>query len=284
MRKLSDLQRERNTMSTIVELTGAFEGISSMHISQIKDQVLASQKYFAELWGIYSQIRVDEFFHFGRSQSKVKPIKKTLFLSITAEGSFSGDIDQKVINAMLKIYDPAKNDIVVIGAHGATQLKQRGVPYAKNFRLPSRDQNIDVAPVSAETQKYESTMVFYPSYVSLMNQQVKSIALSTEVAERGKNITEKPEDIISDESYIFEPSTHAVVDHLESSMIQIMIGEIILESRLAQHASRFKAMNAAHTKSEESYSDVMLQLNRARRHTKDERTKEIINGLRAIRK
>lgn len=284
MRRLSDLQRERNTMSTIVELTGAFEGIASMHISQIKDQVLHSQKYFAELWSIYSQIRVDEFFHFGRSSSKVKPISKTLFLSITAEGSFSGDIDQKVINAMLKAYDPAKNDIVIIGAHGATQLKQRGIGFVKNFRLPGRDQNIDVSPVAAETQRYESTMVFYPSYVSLMNQQVKAIALSAEVTERGKNITEKPEDIISDDSYIFEPSTHAVVDHLESSMIQIMIGEIILESRLAQHASRFKAMNAAHSKSEESYSDVMLELNRARRHIKDERTKEIINGLRAIRK
>lgn len=284
MRRLSDVVRERDTMSTIVELTGAFEGIASMHISQIKDQVLASQKFFADLWKIYSQIRVDQFFHFGRSQSKTSVNPKTLIILLTAEGSFSGDIDQKVVAGMLQQYKPDKNDLIVVGGHGATQLRQRNIPFVKTFKLPESDQNIDVSPIVAEILKYEATLFYYPSYVSLMNQQVRSMALSAEVQERGKNVTEPSEDIISEETYIFEPSTHAVVDHLERSMIQIMVGELILEARLAQHASRFKAMNGAHSRAEDSNSDLTLEYNRVKRHSKDERIKEIVNGLRLTKK
>src|SRR3989344_3554929 len=99
-------------MQTMVQLTGVFEGIASMRISQIKDQVQQSEDFFNQLWHIYSQIRVDELFHFGRSQSAEKIVEKELFIVITAEGGFSGDIDQALINFMLKNYTSDKNDIV----------------------------------------------------------------------------------------------------------------------------------------------------------------------------
>jgi ATP synthase F1 gamma subunit len=279
MKQLNDIAREKETMATVVELTSAFEGIASMHISQIKDQVLSSQKFFDDLWRIYRQIRVDEQFHFGRRQSRAKVIDKELMILVTAEGSFSGDIDQRVIGEVLAHFKPEKSDIMVIGNHGAIQLAQRGIPYIKSFNLPASDAAVDVAPITAEIQNYSSTTMYYPAYVSLMTQDIKKIELSAEVAERGKNVTQG-EDTISEHNYIFEPSTHEVVDHLERSMTQIMIGEIILESKLAQYASRFRAMNSAATRANESFSSLTVAYNRAKRRNKDERLKEIINGLR----
>jgi F0F1-type ATP synthase gamma subunit len=85
MRRLNDIANERDAMSTILELTSAFEGIASMRIAQIKDQTLSSEKFFAELWRIYSQIRVDELFHFGRSQAVENIIEKELMILITSE-------------------------------------------------------------------------------------------------------------------------------------------------------------------------------------------------------
>ena len=41
---------------------------------------------------MYTQIRVDDLFHFGRRQSKDKIIDKELMIAITAEGVFSGEI------------------------------------------------------------------------------------------------------------------------------------------------------------------------------------------------
>jgi F0F1-type ATP synthase gamma subunit len=91
---------------------------------------------------------------------------------------------------------------------------------------------------------------------------------------------DKPGEVIDELTYIFEPSTYAVVDHLESSMMQIMLSEVILESKLAQYASRFKAMSLARERAQASHTEVNFLYNRALRQEKDERLKEIINGLR----
>ncbi|MBA3757474.1 F0F1 ATP synthase subunit gamma [Candidatus Saccharibacteria bacterium] len=279
MRQLSEVSKELEATGTIVELTSAFEGIASMRIAQIKDQVLSSEKFFEELWHIYSQIRVDELFHFGRSQSVAEIIEKELMILITAEGSFSGDIDLKLIDVALKSYSPAKNDILVVGHHGAIRLAQADVPVTKSFKLPQKDRNINVMPIVSEVQKYASTTVYYQSYISLMTQEVKSIKLSAAVAERGKS-SERGEEIISEQNYIFEPSTYEVIDHLENSMMQITLSEAILESKLAQYASRFKAMSTARDKSEETYKELSMHFNRTKRYLKDERLKEVINSLR----
>jgi F0F1-type ATP synthase gamma subunit len=65
-------------------------------------------------------------------------------------------------------------------------------------------------------------------------------------------------------------------------MMQIALSEVILESKLAQYASRFRAMTIAHDKSSESLDDLKMLYSRAWRHLKDERLKEVINGLRRV--
>ena len=281
MRQINEISAERDAMQTIVKLTGAFEGIASMHISQIKDQVQNSEKFFGELWKIYRQLRVDELFRFGRGHVTNPVIDKELLILITSEGGLSGDIDEKLVNLALSHYDQKRNDIVVVGRHGAARLTQARVAYVGSYRLPERDRNINVTPLALEVQKYRSSTVYYQTYISLTRQDVKSIELSKAVTERGNNVTPGQE-IISEENYIFEPSTYEVVDHLERSMMQITLSEVILESKLAQYASRFHAMSSARDKSEESFGELKMLYNRAQRHQKDERLKEIINGLRKV--
>jgi ATP synthase F1 gamma subunit len=279
MRRPDEIAHEEALTTVLVELTSAFEGIASMRIAQIKNQVLQSTQFFDELWQIYSQLRVDNLFRFGRERTATQIIDKELYIIITAEGGFSGDIDLKLTELMLQDYDAAKNDIIVIGHHGAIQLAQRGIAYKKYFKLPIHDQNINVTPVIREIQNYRSTKVFYQEYVSLMVQDVKRIELQTAVKNRG-GTSDKLEEIISEETYIFEPSTYTVAAHLERSMMQIALSQLILESKLAQYASRFRAMTLAHQRADESKAALHLDYNRARRAVKDERLKEIINGLK----
>ena len=278
MKSLTEISVERDTLATVTELTTAFEGIASMHIAQIKDQVLNSQSFFGELWQVYRQIRVDEKFHFGRTQG-AKQGQKELIILVTTEGSFSGDLDQRVVVAATSFYNKDKHDIIVVGSHGASQLAQSGIPYVRSFRLPVSDRYINVLPLANELQNYKNTTVFYPSYVSLSRQEVRSIQMSAWVAERGEGVAES-QDAISEASYIFEPSTFAVIDHLERSMIVIMLGEIIMESKLAQYASRYRAMTAAKDKANDSFNQATLGFNRTKRLIKDERAKEILNGMR----
>lgn len=279
MKQPIEIAKDERSMGTLVELTSAFEGIASMRIAQIKNQVLQSTIFFDELWAIYSQLRVDSLFSFGREKSNTQVINKELYIIITAEGGFSGDIDQKLVQLMLTTFNPEKNDIVVIGHHGALQLAQRGISYKKYFKLPNKDKNINVMPIIREVQQYASTKMFYQEYVSLMVQDVKRIELSSAVREKGVE-SDSNRDIISEDTYIFEPSTYAVAAHLERSMMQIAVSQLILNSKLAQYASRFRAMSASHQRADENKNELHMDYNRARRGLKDARLKEIINGIK----
>lgn len=282
MRRPSEIERDEIAMGTLVELTSVFEGIASIKIAQIKNQVLQATQFFNELWQIYSQLRVSAIFGFGRTNADIQVIDKELYIIITAEGGFSGDIDQKLIQLMKETYDKEKNEIIVIGHHGAIQLAQQGISYKKYFKLPTKDQNINVTPIIREVQRYRTTVVFYQEYISLMVQDVKRIELSAAVQSKGRE-SDKPDDIISEANYIFEPSTYDVVDHLERSMLQIAVSQLILNSKLAQYASRFRAMSASHTRADEAKTELHTLYNRSRRAIKDDRLKESINGMRKSR-
>ncbi|HEX7964040.1 MAG TPA: F0F1 ATP synthase subunit gamma [Candidatus Saccharimonadales bacterium] len=281
MSRLQEVSERRAAMATIVNLTSVFEGLASMRIAQVKNQVLQSQEFFSEIWHMYQQIRVDSLFRFGRGEGE-EIIKKQLYIVITAEGGFSGDIDQKLIKMMLADYNPEKQDIIVIGHHGALQLIQAGVGFKKYFTLPSRDKNINVRPLVQEVRHYQSTAVFYQTYVSLMVQDIKRIELQSAVTQQGQAVAGKADasEIISEATYIFEPSTFEVVAHLERSMTEIALSQVILDSKLAQYASRFRAMSMAKDKSNELASDLTMLFNRTKRRIQDERLKEMINGLR----
>lgn len=281
MSRLQEVSERRVAMATIVNLTSVFEGLASMRIAQVKNQVLQSQEFFSEIWHMYQQIRVDSLFRFGRGEGE-EIIKKQLYIVITAEGGFSGDIDQKLIKMMLADYNPEKQDIIVIGHHGALQLIQAGVGFKKYFTLPSRDKNINVRPLVQEVRHYQSTAVFYQTYVSLMVQDIKRIELQSAVTQQGQAVAGKADasEIISEATYIFEPSTFEVVAHLERSMTEIALSQVILDSKLAQYASRFRAMSMAKDKSNELANDLTMLFNRTKRRIQDERLKEMINGLR----
>lgn len=281
MRQPSDIARAERNMATLVELTSAFEGIASMRIAQTKNQVLESTKFFNDLWQIYSQLSVESYFAFGRDKN-TQLIDKELYILITAEGGFSGDIDQKLVRLMLETHDKDKNEIIVIGHHGVVQLAQLGISFKKYFKLPIKDRNINVTPIIQEVQQYQSTTVFYQEYVSLMNQEVKKIELSNAIKQRGA-ASGRPEDVISEATYIFEPDSYAVAAHLERTMMQIAISQLILDSKLAQYASRFRAMSVSHQRADESKADLHLEYNRAHRALKDARLKEIVNGLKKSR-
>jgi len=279
MRQPQVIADELNQIGTINNLSGIFETIASMQISRIKKQVLASKDFFSDLWQLYTEIAIEDVdidAGFGVRATETK----NLFLALTGEGGFSGDIDQKLIDWMLKQYDPSTTDIIVIGHHGAVQLAQRGISIKKYYKMPAEDKNIDVTEIMEMITRYPQTTAFYQTYISLTSQDVKSISLQAAVKSLSDDI--KLGEAITTSNYIFEPSDRDVVKYLESTMLQVALVQIIFESKLAQYASRFRAMTAAHDRAGEMTDDLRLQFNRAKRSKADERLKEIITGMKLV--
>lgn len=275
------INREASQVGTVSELTGIFESIASMRIGKIKDRVTKSQQFFAELWQIYTQLRVDPTERLT-GKSGPKRDKPNVYLALTSEASLSGDIDQRIVRTVIDNMDPATTDLIVIGAHGATQFVQNHAKIKRYFRLPDVDQAIDVSPIVDELLGYSAPTVWFQRYVSLSNQEVGRIDLLGRVRALATDSETAGNDVISAREYLFEPSVEDVVTYMESVMMEIALSQVILESRLAQYASRFTAMSAANKRAKELQLSLVMAYNRARRGEADDRIKEIVNAMNAL--
>ena len=283
MRRPLEIKAEEASVRSVVSLTSALESLSSMQIAKTKNKVLISNQFFDEVWNIYKQIRVDVFFNFGRKIDE-KPIDKELLILITAKGGLSGDIDQRLIRRFAEHYDETKNEILVIGHHGALKLKQSHIDYQYYFDLPEGDY-VNVDPLMDIIKQYTKSRIFYEDYVSLSQQEIKDVDLSEVVSSKGRvaDLSAISNNLISEKTYIFEPNSYQVAAYLENSILRLTISQFIYDSRLAQVASRFKAMSAAKERSMETASELHLEYNRSKRNQVDTRLKESLAGLKKIR-
>ena len=283
MRRPLEIKAQEASVRSVVSLTSALESLSSMQIAKTKNKVLISNQFFDEVWNIYKQIRVDVFFNFGRTQEE-KPINKELLILITAKGGLSGDIDQRLIRRVVEHYDESKNDVLVVGHHGAVKLKQSHIDYQYFFELPEKDY-INVDPLMEIIKKYAKSRIFYQNYISLSEQAIRDVDLSEVVSSKGRvaDLDYVGDDVVSEKTYIFEPSSYQVAAYLENSILRLTISQFIYDSRLAQVASRFKAMSAAKERSIETAGLLHTEYNRSKRTQVDTRLKESLAGLKKIR-
>jgi len=254
-----------------------------MQIAKTKNKVLISNQFFDEVWNIYKQIRVDVFFNFGREVDET-PINKELLILITAKGGLSGDIDNRLIRKVAERYDETKNDVLVVGHHGALKLKQAHIDHTYYFDLPEHDY-INVDPLMDIIKKYAKSRIFYQNYVSLSQQEIKDVDLSDVVSSKGRvaDLSTLGDEMVSEKNYIFEPSSYQVAAYLENSILRLTISQFIYDSRLAQVASRFKAMSAAKERSMDNANELHTEYNRAKRSQVDTRLKESLAGLKKLR-
>lgn len=277
MRNSKIIQQEMDQIETVDLLAETFKGISSHHISRLKERVLQSKEFFSDLWSIYIQLRKNPK---DRSHHVPEYPDKTLYIVVTAEGGLSGDIDKRLVEWMLESFNPETHDIVVLGHHGVLQLAQREVGILKYYKVPDTDvTQINPTPIINDVMMYGNAEVFYQTYVTLGRQELKSIDLFEAVVDLGAE-TEAEGEAITRENYIFEPSFVEVINYMESIMMGVALSQAVLESKLAQYASRFNAMSAAHDKAGDIIHDLSRQHQRSRRAESDERTREVINGMR----
>jgi F-type H+-transporting ATPase subunit gamma len=281
MRRAINIASDLTQIHTVEDLTEVFESIASIRISKIRDRVVDSKAFFAELWQTYSGLRIDPSQRMNAGKDRAQK-GKNVFVVVTSEGNLNGEIDEEIVTAMLADYGkmaPDSTDVVVLGSHGQSQLRQRTIPIAKSFSMPSSDVSFSVSDIIATLGQYDHISVFYQTYESLRVQKVARIELLAAVKNLGDDV-EGGGEVVSSRDYIFEPSVDEIADYLESVMMGVALIQVIMESKLAQYAARFNAMNSAKHRASELVSDYNLQYHRAKRAESDERLKEIIKIVR----
>ena len=280
MRRASLIEKEGVQIATVEDLTGVFESIASTQVAKVKNKVELSKEFFQLLWSRYSAIRVDPSTRITRRQS-TEGNGRSAYVIISAEAGLSGDIDQRLIETMLQSYDAKTTDIIVLGTHGANQLMQKGIRFERYFQVPESDEYIDVSPVIEAVTPYSKIIVFYEVYVSLGVQEIAHINLITSLEDMSEGVDD--ENAITMEDTIFEPSLDDIAEDMEMTMMTLALNQTILESSLAQAASRFNAMAVAKKRAGELLSDFKLEFHRAKRSESDRRLREVMTSLKKKR-
>lgn len=274
MRRALTIQKELAQIHTIEDLTEVFESVASMHIARIRNHVVASQQFFAELWPTYRALRVDP-----RERVAInRKIRKNhnAFVAVTSEGKLSGSVDEQIIDQMVASL-PQKNppEIIVLGTDGLTRIHQRHVKVTKAFTLPITDINFSVSEIITALESYDHISVFYQTYESLRSQKIQRIELQTAVRELGEGVGEEGE-LVSSRDYIFEPNIVEIATYMESVMMGVALIQIIMESKLASYAARFNNMSRAKQRARDVVTDMRQEYYRTKRAESDERLQEIM--------
>jgi ATP synthase F1 gamma subunit len=260
-----------------------FESIASAQIAKIKDRVELAQEFFDLLWKRYSAIRISPESHIT-NREKAEQADRRVFVIISAEAGLSGDIDDRLIETMMMDYRAETTDIIVLGTHGAKQLKEYRIPFIRYFKVSESDSYINVGPIIDAIQPYGRATIYYEEYVSLGVQEIKTLDLFSTIRSMGEDVDIDEEDFMTDRDTIFEPSLEDIADLMERGMMSLALGQAILESRLAQAASRFSAMAAAKKRAWELINFHLLEGHRAKRAESDRRLHEVLIGLKKKKK
>jgi F-type H+-transporting ATPase subunit gamma len=277
MRRPGQIEKDAEEITTVGDLTSVFESLASTQVAKVKQKVELSKEFFQLLWQRYSSIRVNPEQRITNRELGEKNAKEKVFVVISAEAGLSGDIDQRLVERMYQDYEEKTTDIIVLGSHGANQLSQRGIPYVRFFQVPESDHYIDVSPVINAVTPYSKIIVYYEEYVSLGVQNIQVIDLVTSMKDMSE---EAAEDAMTTEETIFEPSLDDIADEMEMTMMTLALSQTILESSLAQAASRFNAMAVAKKRANEMLGDFMMEFHRAKRSESDRRLREVLVSLK----
>lgn len=281
MRRPAAIEKDAKEIETVKDLTGVFESLASTQVAKVKGKVELSKQFFQLLWSRYSSIRVDPNTRITQREIGAKDGKQQVFVVISAEAGLSGDIDQRLVEVVRQDYDEKTTDIVVLGSHGAQQLTQQGIPYIRFFQVPESDHYIDVSPVIDAVYPYSRIVVYYEEYVSLGVQNIRSIDLISSMREMSEDADEEA---MTAADTIFEPSLDDIAEQMEMTMMTLALSQTILESSLAQAASRFNAMAVAKKRAGELLGDFTLEFHRAKRSESDRRLREVLISIKKKRR
>lgn len=279
MRRPNIIEKEMTSIKTLGNLTNVFESLASTQVAKVKTKAQISQEFFNLLWNCYTSIRIDPATRI--TARDLNGNGRTVLVLISAEAGLSGDLDMRMVETMQANYNPATTDIVVLGSHGASQLSQRGIHYIRFFQIPETDQYVNVAPVVNAIIDYSKIIVYYEEYISLGQQEIRSIDLVMHM----QNMSKEVEDgVMTTADTIFEPNLNLIADQMEATMVSLALSQTILQSGLAQAASRFNAMTSAEKRANEMLGDYTLEFHRSKRAESDRRLREVLVGIKKKRR
>jgi ATP synthase F1 gamma subunit len=267
MLSLKNIVDEIEQTMEIKSIVTAYEEIASLKMRRIRENVVSNRDLIIELSDIYRQILTSYKNQIVELMNK-KKIKnnaalsvrehnnKTACIFISADSGLFGSILKKTYQEFADYIQ--KNDVepVIMGGFGRkrfmAQFPTREFIY---FPIGEKDDREGMGKKISETLlAFTNIIIFYPKFESMASQKVALLDVSGQqqaLANEGS----------TQAYYFFEPSLEKIIDFFEKEIFSSILGQTVVESRLARYASRMLMLDMSTQNIDTRLKEIGLEKN-----------------------
>ena len=281
---LRDIKRRIKSVNSTEHITNAMKLVSTAKLRKAKSTFEKTREYFH-----YITESIEEIFNNTTDIPQKylagnREIKTTCYIIITSCRGLCGGFNSNVIKVAEKeiLIDPEKPVIVAVGTKGRDYFAKRLYNIQSEYSAPPENISfMETKEISKpiiemyDRGEIDEVVLIYTSFVSTMEQQVKTVTLLP------FNIEPDPEVMKVEKMVDYEPSVEEVFNYLVPKYVEIMIYGAIVESATCEHAARRIAMESATDNARDMLSDLSLFYNRARQASITREICEIVAGSEA---
>ena len=217
-----------------------------------------------------------------------RPVKKTGYIVITADGGLVGGYNSSILKQTMSILEedhqsPDDYVMIAIGGTGADFFKARGINLAYELRNLSDQPSFDEVRkiVNMATTMYQNE-VFDELYVCY-NHHINSLTSQFRVEKMLPISDLDPEEATTfEQEYIFEPSKEEILSQLLPQYAESLIYGAIVDAKTAEHAAGMTAMKTATDNAANIIDELTVSYNRARQGAITQEITEIVGGASAL--
>jgi ATP synthase F1 gamma subunit len=243
MATLADIRLELEDATTLKLISSAFTEAAASRIQKIKKRFETNRQFYDEISHVYHMVR--ESGKLMKVGGKIPAAgTKNLAVTVTSNQRFYGNLNVNIMRGFLDAIGRSQTDVLVIGTTGHDYMRSIGYTKPYEHMIFAHDD-----PTTEETRAfldkimaYDSVMVYYPKFVSLVTQSVGSIDLTQSVSKTDK----APEDEIH---ILFEPEYDKILDFFKRQVRSLLFLHVMLEADLSRTAARLITMSGADERS-----------------------------------
>jgi len=274
MAGIETLKSELEDAQTLKMVSQAMTEAAASHMQKIRKAFEVNTQFYTEVCHLYHLVRVGAV---NKEELKKKKKKeKNLSVALTSNQRFYGNINILIMKKFGNDAQNNANDLLVIGTTGRDSLRNGGLPRNHEQLVFAKDNpNKEETNTFLEKVKpYESVVVYYPKFVSLVRQTVGVIDIT-------QTVNTDKDKIDDDESYIlFEPEYSKIFGFFELQVRALLFLRVLLESDLSRTSARLLTMSGAEERSNEMIKQKHMLLRKLQQSIMNTRLLETFSAIR----
>tara|TARA_Y100001970_G_C14190329_1_gene834974 strand:- start:378 stop:1238 length:861 start_codon:yes stop_codon:yes gene_type:complete len=284
MANLKDIRNKIKSVKSIQQVTKAMKMVAAAKLRKSQENMEKSRPYSGSIKDTINSILPD----INRSLLPIldsRPIKKSLFVAISADRGMAGGFNANVIKRTEKEineFGKNKSELICIGKKAYDHFKTRDYNIVKYYIDFWNDLKFNAAKSIGDdiveryrNKEIDSVHFIYNEFKSVASQIIRSEQLFP----LEYHSTDNEEPIINKD---FIPSKDEIVRTLIPKYINVQIWQYFLESNASEQAARMLAMENATENAGEMISDLSLEYNKARQAAITTEIIEIVSGANAL--